>query len=131
MAIGATAQFYTAEEMATRLLPAIAVIAIDPESKIRDQGTVCPCPYPCPRPAPLTRPPAAPAFVLIKLLVAKLERASKGEDTQAPTAQDTAAAQGFAASAWVGWAVGNASKVWCRCRCTLCVRGPAHVPWWV
>uniref|UniRef100_A0AC34FPF9 Protein kinase domain-containing protein n=1 Tax=Panagrolaimus sp. ES5 TaxID=591445 RepID=A0AC34FPF9_9BILA len=38
LALGATQQFYTLNEVATKILPALSLLTVDPEKQVRDQG---------------------------------------------------------------------------------------------
>eukprot|EP00050_Salpingoeca_kvevrii_P015288 m.45457 g.45457 ORF g.45457 m.45457 type:complete len:914 (+) comp6244_c0_seq4:29-2770(+) len=80
MALAATQKYYTASDIATKILPSVVPLTIDAEQAVRDQ-----------------------AFSLIRALVAKLERVSKGEEVADDVAGEEAAAANEAAS-WVGWA---------------------------
>lgn len=82
----ATAEFFSIQECAMRILPALCTLTMDPERKVRDQ-----------------------VFKVIKLLLSKLEKASEDPESPVneavPEEQTAQAAAG--GSSWTGWAVSS------------------------
>ena len=85
-AIAATQQFYTVAETGTRVLPTLAMVTIDPEKSVRDQG-----------------------FRVVKGFLSKLEKVSDDPSLKEEMEKEvgsTNSAVVAAAAGWANWAVG-------------------------
>ncbi|KAK3092649.1 hypothetical protein FSP39_005381 [Pinctada imbricata] len=91
LGMATTQNFFTLNEIAHRLLPALCTMTRDPESTVREQ-----------------------AFKSIKGFISKLEKVSDNPDLEAEMEKDVLSGGSLvssSAASWAGWAVGGMSSI--------------------
>jgi len=92
LALAATHQYYTLNDVAAKIIPPLVLSARDPEKSVRDQ-----------------------AFKAIKLFIGKLEKVSEHPEEAAELEKEVTSSgnvqQASAVAAWAGWAIGGVGSL--------------------